>query len=323
MNYAVYFDESNKLDQPNGNYSYYGALGTTLSTVDKIINEIEKINEKLKTKSEMHFVDYTSDTHFEKYFRVLNFVLEQDIKINLMIVNKEDARKIAGKMAVSLSELRELFYVKIPERLFYGMTRNLKNGQFVQIVIDKNSEYEKLELETKLEEQMNAHSAYRNKGYRVDTVKQASSDENIPLQLIDVFMGLVVFLLEGQYKKSDFEKENITPMVKSDLVYRYLLHKDNLDKFHRKIVLYKWEGQDDQNNKVNLSEYTGEFLIHKTQFDIREMNKLAKLRLEHPHKDTRFYREEMGYTTRQLRTIQGYLAELNGEGRNSYYMSWD
>lgn len=319
MDYEIYFDESNKLDQPNGDYSYYGALGTTLSTVDEMINEIQRINEKLSTESEMHFVDYTSDTHFEKYFRVLNFVVEQDIKINIMIVNKGDARKISEKMAVTLSELRELFYVKIPERLFYGMTRNLKNGQLVQITIDENSEYEKIELETKLGEQMNAHSAYRNKGYKVDTVEQASSIGNIPLQLIDVFMGIVVFLLECKYKG----EESINKMIKSDLIYRFLIHKDNLEKIHKKVTLYKWEGEDEQINEVNLSEYTGEFLIYKTQFDIQEMNRLAKIKLNNPDRETQFYREEMGYKIRQLRTIQGYLAELNGEGRNSYYFGKD
>lgn len=320
MGYGIYFDESNKLDQPRGDYSYYGALGAKLYTVGEMVKEIQKINERLGTKSEMHFVDYTSDTNFEKYFRVLNFVLQQDIKINMMLVNKEDARKIAEKMAVTLPELRELFYVKIPERLFYGMTRELEYGEQVQIVIDENSEYEKIDLETKLAEQMNAHSAYRNKGYRVKTVEQASSDENIALQIIDVFMGIVVFLLEGQYKKAEIEKDNITLMVKNDLIYRFLIHNDNLNKFHERIVLYRWEGDDDQVNKVNLSEFTGEFLINKTQFDIQEMNKLAKLRLEHPNKDTRFYREKMGYSTRQLRAIQGYIAELNEEGRNSYFV---
>jgi hypothetical protein len=323
VDYGIYFDESNKLDQPNGDYSYYGALGTTLSTVDQMINEIKRINEKLRTKSEMHFVDYTSDTHFEKYFRVLNFVIVQDIKINIMIVNKDDARKISGKMAVTLSELRELFYVKIPERLFYGMTRNLKDGQHVQITIDENSEYEKIELETKLGEQMNAHSAYRNKGYKVDAVKQAPSLENIPLQLIDVFMGIVIFLLECQYKGEENVDESITQMIKSDLIYRFLIHKDNLEKFHKKVTLYKWEGEGEQINEVNLSEYTGEFLIHKTQFDIQEMNRLAKIKLNNPDSGTKLYREEMGYNNRQLRTIQGYLAELNGEGRNSYYFGKD
>lgn len=320
MNYGIYFDESNKLDQPNGDWSYYGALGSTTSQADAIMQEIGLLNERLKTKSELHFVNYTSDTYFEKYFKALNYVLEQDVQINLMIVNKEDAKNIAKKMDVTLAELRELFYVKIPERLFYGMTRDLKNGQQVQIIIDENSEYEKIELVKKLEEQMNAHSAYRNKGYKVNNVAQAPSDENVLLQLIDVFMGIVVFLLENQYRNDGTEKESITLKVKSDLVYRLLIHKDNLMSFHKKITLYKWEGANDQVNKINMSEYTGDFLINKTQYDIQEMKKLVKIMTKYPSKDTRYYREEMGYKTRQLRTIQGYLAELNGDGRNGYYV---
>ncbi|GIN89455.1 hypothetical protein J22TS1_05060 [Siminovitchia terrae] len=58
----------------------------------------------------MHFVNYTSDTDFEKYFKNLNVALMQDVNINLMIVNNEDAKRIAEKMNASMSELRELFY---------------------------------------------------------------------------------------------------------------------------------------------------------------------------------------------------------------------
>lgn len=312
MNYGIYFDESNKLDQPNGEYSYYGALGTTLSTADAIIQKFEE----RQIKNELHFVDYTTDNDFEKYFKVLNDVLEQDININMMIVNKEDAKRITGKMNVTLSELRELFYVKIPERLFYGMTRNLKNGEQINIVIDENSEYEKIKLEMKLEEQMNAHSAYRNKGYKVASVEQVSSIDNVLLQLIDVFMGMIVFLLEHQYK----QKANVTQLVKSDLIYRFLSNENNLDKFHTKVTLYKWEGMNQEVHKVNLGEYTGKFIVHKTQFDIQEMSRLEKIRLTHPNRETKFYRKAMGYKNQQLRMIQGYLDELKGAGRNSYYI---
>lgn len=323
LNYGIYFDESNKLDQPNGEWSYYAALGSDLSKAEAITQKIEILNKKIKTKSEMHFVDYTSDTHFAKYFNSLNYVLNQDVKINLMLVNKEDAKKIAEKMDVTLPELRELFYVKIPERLFYGMTRDLTDGQHVQIIIDENSEYEKINLEEKLEEQMNAHSAYRNKGYKVDKVEQEPSDGNILLQLIDVFMGIVVFLLEGQYRKDAFKNESTTLKVKSDLIYRLLIHQGNLDKFQEKITLFRWEGTNEQVEKINISEYTGEFFVHKTRYDVQEMQKLYKLRADYPFEETKFYREKMGYSTRQLRTIQGYIAELNGEGRNDYYLDSD
>lgn len=316
LRYEIYFDESNKLDQPNGNYSYYGALGSSKSTIESVIEKINNINSVLATKSELHFVDYTSDTHFEKYFKVLDFVVQQDIKINILIVNKKDAKGISEAMEISLTDLRELFYVKIPERLFYGMTRTLKDGELVRITIDENSEYEKIELEKKIEEQMNAHSAYRNKGYKVDDVKQISSERNIPLQLIDVFMGIVIFLLEHQYNG----KLSINKIVKSDLIYRFLIQNDNLDNLQKKVRLYKWEGSEEKIKEFNLGECIGEFLVYKTQFDIKEMTRLAEIKLNNPSAETKFYREKMGYGTRQLRTIQGYLAELNGEGRNEFYL---
>lgn len=322
LNYKIFFDESNKLDQPNGFYSYYGALGITTNTMYRINDAIDAINNQLNTKSEIHFVDYTSDTHFGKYFKALNFVLNQDIKINLIIVNKTDAHKIAKQMGITMMQLRELFYVKLPERLFYGLAREIGKGKRVQIIIDENSEYEKINLEMKLEEQMNAHSAYRNKGYKVSDVIQATSEKSILLQVIDVFMGIVIFLLESQYKILDSVDDSISKLVKSDLIYRMLIHDNNLEKFHQKITLYKWEGEDDQIRKVNISEYTGAFLIDKTQHDIKEMNRLEKLRIQYPGETTKFYREAMGYKTRQLKTLQGYIDEINGLGRNYFYSSY-
>lgn len=319
MSYGIYFDESIKLDQPIGNYAYYGALGINFPTKDKLVKGIQQINKGLTTKSELHFVDYTSDTYFEKYFKILNYALEQEISINLMIIDKKSARQIANQMNISLTQLRELFYVKIPERLFYGLTRHLEYQRHVHITIDKNSEYEKIRLETKLAEQMNAHSAYRNKGYKIEMVKQACSQESIPLQLIDVFMGIIIFLLEGRYNGLN-RSNSISRLVKNDLIYRFLIHNDNLKKLHRKIVLYRWNGGNDEIERINLSDFTGRFIIHKTQFDIKEMNRLSKFINERPGEDTKYYRKKMGYTTRQLKTIQGYMAELNGEGRNSYYI---
>ncbi|KIO55495.1 hypothetical protein B4065_3958 [Caldibacillus thermoamylovorans] len=39
-----------------------------------------------------------------------------------MIVNNEVALRSAEKIELNTEELRELFYIKIPERLFYGLT---------------------------------------------------------------------------------------------------------------------------------------------------------------------------------------------------------
>lgn len=125
------------------------------------------LNHTFNSSSEMHFVNYTQDTNFEKYFKVLNFILSQSIQLNIFIVNKLEAEQLTSEMVVSMEQLRELFYVKIPEQLFYGMTRDLLQGNFVKIVIDENSEYDKIGLESKIIEQMNAHSAYQKKAYKV------------------------------------------------------------------------------------------------------------------------------------------------------------
>ncbi|TSI05289.1 DUF3800 domain-containing protein [Lysinibacillus sp. BW-2-10] len=319
MSYVIYFDESNKLDQPGIDYSYYGALGMDETVANNIRQYINNLNETLRSKSEMHFVEYTQDTNFEKYFKALHYVLSQPIQLNLMIVNKGDAEKLTTAMDIKMAELRELFYVKIPERLFYGLTRDLSTGQHIKIVIDENSEYEKIELEKKIIEQMNAHSAYRKKAYKVVDVEQASSEKDLLLQMIDNLMGIIVFVLEKQHKAFEENRDNITLDVKCDLIYRLLIEQNNLELLHKKVMLYCWEGNEEGISQIEFSQFTGNFIMSKTKYDVSEMAKLAQVRAMYPNETTKFYRVQMGYP-RQLRKLLGYIDELDGKGRNSYYL---
>ncbi|MED2007876.1 hypothetical protein P4V39_06990 [Brevibacillus borstelensis] len=87
MGYYIFFDESNKLDQPNGAYSYYGAFGTNEATMNEVVEQIERIKTQLGTTREMHFAEYTNDKDFGKYFKSMNCVINYDIHINIFIVN--------------------------------------------------------------------------------------------------------------------------------------------------------------------------------------------------------------------------------------------
>ncbi|MDK6863252.1 MULTISPECIES: DUF3800 domain-containing protein [Nosocomiicoccus] len=314
MKYEIYFDESNKLDQKTDNYSYYGALGASIQIIDKLNDNVSQINGSLNSKSELHFVNYTNDDKFIKYFEVISYVLNQDIKINIMIVDNNDAKEIAEKMNISIVELRELFYVKIPERLFYGLARNLNSNESIDIIIDENSEYEKINLMTKLEEQMNAHSVYRNKGYKVSSVKQKSSENEIPLQIIDTIMGIIVFLVERNFE----EQSSKAKIIKSDLIYRLLIHNNNLEKLHNLVNLYKWNNKSEDITLLDLSKYTGSFIIMKAEYDIKEITRLSKIMAKYPNKVTKFYREKMKYSNRQLRQLKGYISELEDKGRNNF-----
>lgn len=152
MSYRIYFDEANKIDQPEKVYSYYGAYGGSEQVMTEIIRTVQDIFDELGTKSELHFREYNHDKHLEKYFKVLNHITNEEINLNLLVVNNTEAQSIARQLDLTTMELRSLFYIKIPERLFYGVTRQLSDQMDVEIKIDHNDEYDALELHSKIKE---------------------------------------------------------------------------------------------------------------------------------------------------------------------------
>ncbi|WP_308637332.1 DUF3800 domain-containing protein [Paenibacillus silvisoli] len=228
MSFLIYFDEANKIDQPGKDYTYYGSYGGMDTTLASITRSIRDIHKALSTNSELHFREYNHDQYLKKYFKVLHHVINQDININILIVSNTEARAIAQHMNLSMLELRSLFYIKIPERLFYGVTRHLSlpSNIDVKISVDRNDEYRVLRLYSKIKEQMNAHSVYRNKRYKIESVRSHASHESFPLQIIDTFMGMVVFLMERAYMEN-----SDASIIKSDLIYRFYLRLRILNDF--------------------------------------------------------------------------------------------
>jgi hypothetical protein len=315
--FLIYFDESNKIDQPEKQYSYYGAyagMDTTIATITKCVRDIYKT---LGTRSELHFREYTHDKHVKKYFKVLNHVINQEVNINIIIVDNIDACEISEQMNLSIMELRNLFYIKIPERLFYGMTRHidLSNNTNVKITVDRNDEYRVLRLYSKVKEQMNAHSVYRNKRYIIKSVRSQDSHNSIPLQIIDTIMGIVVFLMEMLYKES-----SNSAIIKSDLIYRFLSEGSNSERFQKHIKLFKWTGNETL-NEIEISNYLSQFFIYKTKFDVKEMGKLQGFLIRNPNLPIKQYRLLMEYPNTKLRMILGYKDEIEGRGRNSYLLT--
>lgn len=321
MNYLIYFDESNKIDQFNKEFSYYGAYSGTDLALANLVKKIRVIFRNSNSNSELHFREYTKDTHIKKYLQTLHTVINENIRINILIVNNTDAFSAADKIGLSASELRNLFYIKIPERLFYGLTRDLSHignnidPVNVKIKIDSNDEYDKLFLNDKITEQMNAHSAYRNKNYRVNKVISQDSKKSIPLQIVDTFMGIVVFLLEDGYLENSDHS-----IVKSDLIYRFLSVGDNIIRFQNQIRLFKWTGNEEL-TPINIADYVSPFIIHKANYDIEEMIKIQRILVEYPEISTRDLRIMLQYPNTRLRQLLGYKDQINGIGRNTYLLN--
>lgn len=320
MKYLIYFDESNKLDQFNKEFSYYGAYSGSDTSFANIVKKVRDIYKKNNSLSELHFTEYNKDRNIKKYFQTLDAVINEDIQINILIVNNEDALASANNIGLTITELRELFYIKIPERLFYGMTRHLvrllHEGIIdVSIKIDRNNEYDKLDLNNKLIEQMNAHSAYRNKNYRVNKVISQDSEKSIPLQIVDTFMGIVVYLLEKGYLE-----DSDAAIVKSDLIYRFLSTGENLVRFQNQIKLFKWTGNEEL-TQINISDHLSPFMVYKTEYDINEIVKIQNILSRNSEISTKELRERIEYPNTMLKMLLGYKDQISGYGRNTFLRS--
>lgn len=84
---------------------------------ENMAKEIRKyltdLNHTFNSSSEMHFVNYTRDTNFEKYFKALNFILSQSIQLNIFNVNKQETKQLKSEMTVIISSVSIVLIFKV------------------------------------------------------------------------------------------------------------------------------------------------------------------------------------------------------------------
>lgn len=226
MPYYIFFDESGKIDRQKSKYSYYGALGIKKSHYEYI----KEILSDDSNKRELHFQKFNL-TDIERYLSVLSEVLNK-ASFNVYLVDRDKALNIADRLSISTSKLRELLYIKIPERLIYGILRHLIDFYNIDIYIDKCDEYDKYDIKSKLEYQLNAQAIYRDKKYFVKNVTQIDSKDDIILQSTDVFLGIISFLVEGKYLSI---KENL-----SENEFKYIINTVNESEKQALISSYRY-----------------------------------------------------------------------------------
>lgn len=193
MSFNIYFDESNKIDEPNiSKLSYYGALSCSEITATTINNLT--IDENI----ELHFTKFILKD-LDSYITVIEEFIENEFYFNTFIVDSAEIFTVCSNINISNDDIRPLLYIKIPERLVYGITRNITTTNKVKIFIDKNTEYTKYKLEEKLQEQLNAQSIYRKLNYSITNVTSLDSKTDKLVQLTDVLLGIIAFITEKKY----------------------------------------------------------------------------------------------------------------------------
>lgn len=152
MSIEIYFDESNKIDEFTSRFSYYGIILCNHS--ERRVLEDYKL--KIGFKDEFHFTKFNLGVLYY-YLNIFNYSLDL-IKTNIYIVNNEYALNTEKKLNINPTEIRNLLYMKIPERLVYGALRKIPTFEDVDIYIDqwhgygnRNSEFFSDENKSKFE----------------------------------------------------------------------------------------------------------------------------------------------------------------------------
>ncbi|MEG0297537.1 MAG: DUF3800 domain-containing protein [Clostridium sp.] len=135
MKFNIFFDESHQLDKHNSKYCYYGILGYQ----QEQISRLNKLFKDREIKYELHFSSFSLNK-FDDYYEILKFVLNNS-KSNIYMVDCEQALSLGSKINLNADNLRKLFYIKLPERLIYGMTRKMPGVKDINITIDKSDAY--------------------------------------------------------------------------------------------------------------------------------------------------------------------------------------
>ena len=274
FNYKFFFDEANKIDSPNKDYSYYGSFGLSEENSSIIDSEISRIYTEIGSRNELHFNKYNAGD-LKKYFRIIDMLLKQDISINIYILNNKEYISFGKELGLDITELKEYFYVKIPERLFYGVVRDTQNIDKLSIFMDESTEYTTLDVYNKVKDQMNAHALYRTKKYRVGDVKGINSESSNLVQGIDVMMGIIVFILEKSYLSP-----SKAMLEKSDLIYRVLIEGRNIELFRSMIKLFSWSSTRDYIEEINISERLNDFLMFMNKQDAKDKFRVHKIYID-------------------------------------------
>ncbi|EMF0185393.1 hypothetical protein N8A32_002878, partial [Enterococcus hirae] len=316
MNYKIFFDEVNKIDSPNKDYSYYGSFGLSEENSSIIDSEISRIYTEIGSRNELHFNKYNAGD-LKKYFRIIDMLLKQDISINIYILNNKEYISFGKELGLDITELKEYFYVKIPERLFYGIVRDTQNIDKLSIFMDESTEYTTLDVYNKVKDQMNAHALYRTKKYRVGDVKGINSESSNLVQGIDVMMGIIVFILEKSYLSP-----SKAMLEKSDLIYRVLIEGRNIELFRSMIKLFSWSSTRDYIEEINISERLNDFLMFMNKQDAKDKFRVHKIyideKIDQIPEDSRIkqLKQYLGCTSREMNRYLGFLSEIEKNDRN-------
>lgn len=248
----------------------------SLCIPDNLYRNFDKINDlnnRLKNKEfKLHFTDYKK-SDFVIYKDVLNaFVeLKKFIKINIVVYKKDNHINAEKRRYTSI--VSKMIYSKIPERVIYGSLRGYGNFGNIEsnLYIEHCSQYETMELDKKIKDDLNIHSIYRHENYWVKKAHLYPKNTELGIEVIDILLGCVRLIVENKscstnkesYSKNLWSKKNFLIKMLKDESFYDLISQINYFELDGQAVLE----EKDLKSYVNI--FHSKFVLEKKYFDMR------------------------------------------------------
>lgn len=230
MDISLYFDESGK---NNKGINLMGSLmipnnilqASNISSIEKdLVDELLYFHWSKMKNTQMKNIKKL----FLEIFKFIDLIDFNAILFDEITIDKYNLKPEKKDI------INTMIYEKFPERILYGLLRNLYSYKEinVDIFIEHSTEYIKMDLSTKLLNSLNTHAVYRGENYNIKSCELIPKNTKIGLECTDLLIGIVRFILENDISSNNKK-------MKNKLIID-LLKDTDIFNFFNNICIYKW-----------------------------------------------------------------------------------
>ncbi|MBM7837062.1 hypothetical protein JOC54_000293 [Alkalihalobacillus xiaoxiensis] len=254
----IFFDESGK---NNNKPHLMGALLipdtilslTELSHLEPLINKgIHWTDYKghSVTRKRIEYVVEILDKHFDYFkFNLINY--DQSIIEKKSIYYKD----VDGSLGNST------IYMKLPERIIYGLLRNYGKitSLTAEIVIEEAEEYKTpaIDLKNTLTRQLNIQALYRGENFKIISSRYAPKKTELGLECTDLLLGIIRTIIENPLPDSASNVLSSKKRSQISLILKLLKNK-GFHSFLQRVTFY--ELADTNLREIHFNTYLNVFI---------------------------------------------------------------
>lgn len=232
---SIFFDESGKnQDKPH----LMGALSIPNNIYS--LPTFEDLKPVISTK-EIHWKHYDGDSTERKIItKIIKTLLDhyQFVKMNVIYYDQsiiEEKSKSFKDVDENLGD--STIYMKLPERIVYGLIRNYGKLSSInaEIIIEEATEYKKanVNLKEQLPKQLNIQAIYRGENFKIIHSRYAAKGIEVGLESTDILLGIVRTIVTNPSFTSRKKKAQIRLVMN-------LLKDQRFFNFMQQIKYYEW-----------------------------------------------------------------------------------